>query len=403
MHSINGNYELIKRRREMNLFNDEDLSFTDDFEIEDAKTPVETKEDKDTEDKTDSKPTEEVEDGLIEVEDKRSSLNTEETEETIEDNLDGEDNNDIDDDEPLDKSDSSSSPFKPFAKALHEEGLISSFDDDEFDKLTEELGSPEEALMEVTRRSLLQEVEDYKKEQEEDYKKFIEAKEKGLDLNEWYKITENKKFYSSVSEEKLSEDENLQKQIVSKYLTEKGHSKEEVDELVEAYEDTAKLEITAKKHLSKLKELEDKKEKDLEVKKVEEEKIREQSRAKTIETLKTKIDEYKEIVPGLVINKQTKDKLFKNITQPVKEGPNGEPLTVAAAKRMEDPFKYAIIENYLIELGVFDGKFDKITAKQKSKAVSQLKNALSNSKNTSFKAGKDTIKENFDDFSLPDF
>lgn len=384
----------------MNLFNDEDLSFTDDFEIEDAKTLVETKESNDAEDKP--KDTEDVDDGFIEVEDKKSSLNTEETE-GIEDNPDGGDNNDIDDDEPLDKSDSSSSPFKPFAKALHEEGLISSFDDDEFDKLVEELGSPEEALMEVTRRSLLQEVEDYKKEQEEDYRKFIEAKEKGLDLNEWYKITENKKFYSSVSEEKLSEDENLQKQIVSKYLTGKGHSKEEVEELVEVYEDTAKLETKAKTYFNKLKELEDKKEKDLEVKKAEEEKVREQNRVKTIETLKAKIDEYKEIVPGIVINKQTKDKLFKNITQPVKEGPNGEQLTLAVAKRMEDPFKYAIIENYLIELGVFDGKFDKITAKQKSKAVSQLKNVLSNNKNTSFKAGKDTIKENFDDFSLPDF
>jgi len=217
------------------------------------------------------------------------------------------------------------------------------------------------------------------------------------------RITRKKKFYSSVSEEKLSEDENLQKQIVSKYLTEKGHSKEEVDELIEAYEDTAKLESNAKRALNRLKEIEDKKEQELEAKKAEEEKIREQNRVKTIETLKAKIDEYKEIVPGIVINKQTKDKLFKNITQPVKEGPNGEPLTLAAAKRMEDPFKYAIIENYLIELGVFDGKFDKITAKQKSKAVSQLKNALSNNKNTSFKAGKDTIKENFDDFSLPDF
>jgi len=145
----------------MNLFNDEDLSFTDDFEIEDAKTPVETKENDDAEDKP--KDTEDVDDGFIEVEVKKSSLNTEETED-IEDNPNGEDTNDIDD-EPLDKSDSSSSPFKPFAKALHEEGLISSFDDDEFDKLVEELGSPEEALMEVTRRSLLQEVEDYKKEE----------------------------------------------------------------------------------------------------------------------------------------------------------------------------------------------------------------------------------------------
>ena len=301
------------------------------------------------------------------------------------------------------KGSSSSSPYKPFAKALVEEGFLPEFADEDFDSLSTELGGDVAALIELSRRSLQEELQAYKDEQEQDFKAFIEAKEQGLDLNKWYDINQNKKLYDSITDDKVEADEKLQKSLVASYLKEKGFSQEEIDDTVETYEDTAKLELKAKVALKKLKEIEVVKEAKL----VEEKKLADSQRAKereeSIKTLKTKIEEYKEIVPGIQINKQTKDKLFKHITEPVKAGPNGEQWNLATAKRMEDPFKYAIIENYLIELGVFDGKFDKIITKQKTKALADLEKTLSSDRNTAF--GGKTAQTNDDeiDFRLPSF
>lgn len=302
------------------------------------------------------------------------------------------------------KGSSSSSPYKPFAKALVEEGFLSEFADEDFDNLSKELGGDVAALIELSRRSLQEELEAYKNEQEEDFKAFIQAKEQGLDLNKWYDINQNKKVYNSITEDKVEADEKLQKSLVASYLKEKGFSQEEIDDTIETYEDTSKLELRAKIALKKLKEIEEVKEAKLIEDKKNEDARRAKEREDSIKTLKTKIDEYKEIVPGIQINKQTKDKLFKNIIEPVKTGPNGESWNLATAKRMEDPFKYAIIENYLIELGVFDGKFDKIISKQKTKAITELERTLSANKNTAF-IGKasDNSSDDDIDFRLPKF
>lgn len=300
------------------------------------------------------------------------------------------------------KGSSSSSAYKPFAKALTEVGFLPEFTDEEYEALVEETGDEAEALMELSRRSYESELDAWKNEQNEDFKAFIEAKENGVDLNKWYDINQNKKTYSSITEDKLETDEGLQKKVVAAYLQEKGFSKEEIDDTIETYEDTAKLEGKAKSFLKNLVKIEGEKETKLVEQRKQEDAAREQQRAETLKTLKNKIEDYKEIVPGIQINKQTKERLYKAITEPSQVGPNGEQWNLPTAKRMEDPIKYAIIEAYLIEQGVFDGKFDKIMSKTKSKALADLKSKLSDSKNTAFKSGKSTASEDaYDNFSLP--
>lgn len=379
------------------LFDSVDLSDDSLIDVEidnelEVSTPPESKESK----KPKEIETVEEDDSLIDIPDTVDEL-SEEVEET-------EDNEEPKTPPQPKKGSSSSSPYKPFAKALVEEGFLPEFADEDFDTLSQELGSDVAALIELSKRSLQEELEAYKSSQEEDFKSFIAAKEQGLDLNKWYDINQNKKLYSSITEDKVEADEKLQKKLVASYLKEKGFSQEEIEDTVETYEDTAKLEAKAKVALKKLREIEEVKEAKL----IEEKKQADLQKTKeveeTIKTLKSKIEEYKEIVPGIQINKQTKDKLFKYITEPVKQGPNGEQWNLATAKRMEDPYKYAIIENYLIELGVFDGKFDKIINKQKTKALTELEKTLSSSKNTGFlgKASNNDDGEDID-FRLPKF
>jgi len=290
------------------------------------------------------------------------------------------------------KGSSSSSLIKPFAKTLAEEGILPSIDDTEFDKLVEENGGNEvAALMELTRKSILSDIEEYKKTAEADFKEFIEARDAGLDLNQWADIQEAKKFYGAITEDKIDADEDLQKDLIKEHLRLKGIDEEAITDMIESFETTGKLADNAKKSHKNLVKFAEQQEVKLKEDKVKQEETAKKQRDENLKNLRKEVDAMTEIVPGIKINKQTKDKLFTSITTPVKTGANGEQLNAAMAKRAEDPLKYAIIENYLIELGVFDGKWDKIMARTQTKAISELEKALSDKSNTQFTAGKPAL------------
>jgi len=290
------------------------------------------------------------------------------------------------------KGSSSSSPFKPFAKALYEEGVLTSYDETEFDEMLKEM-SPAEALIELNRRTLESEIEAYKAEAEEEYKSFLDAREAGVNLDAWAESQAGKKKYASIKDEDLDSDEELQKALITSDLEKRGLDKETIKDTIESYEDTNKLAKQAKTALKNLKKSQEDEEKAL----IADAKKREADNAKAqkaqLDSLKKNIEDTKEIIPGLPINKQVKDKLFNLITSPVKQTENGQSINAVMAKRMEDPIKYALLEAYFVELGLFDGKFDKIITKAKTKAVTELEKQLSNKSNTEFSnSGKDGLE-----------
>jgi len=305
------------------------------------------------------------------------------------------------------KGSSSSSPFKPFAKALSEEGFLPSFEDEEFDKLVEELGGETEALMELSRRSINEDIETYKREADEDFRNFLEARDAGLDLGQWADVYEAKKAYAGITEDKIDDDEALQKALITENLKYRGMADDEIADTIEAYETTGKLADNAKKAHKNLIKITDQQELKLKEDKVKQENATKLAREENLKSLRKEVDTITEIVPGIKINKQTKDKIFSSITTPVKTGTNGEPMNLAMVKRAENPLKYAIIENYLIEMGVFDGNWDKISVRQKSKAVAELEAKLKDGSNTNFASGKSTLGSGGSDddieFSLGNF
>lgn len=368
-------------------------------------TPVEGVEPKEVVEKPKGTPTEE-EDDLIEVVVGTTPKNTSEEDD---DDLSPDGFKEETDDEtpPKTKGSSSSSPIKPFVKALAEEGFLPSIEDEDFDKLVEEQGGPMEALMELSRRAIKEDIEEYKKNADADFKAFIEARDSGLDLNEWADIQEAKKFYGSITEDKIDEDETIQKDLIREHLRIKGVDEETIDATIDSFETTGKLADNAKKAHKNLVKFTDEQESKLKEDKAKRDEADRKAREESVKNLRKEVDVMNEIIPGIKINKQTKDKIFSNITTVVKTGSNGEPMNAAMAKRAEDPLKYAIIENYLIELGVFDGKWDKVIARSKSRAVSELEKTLSDKNNTDFKGGKSTLggggSDDDFDFQLPKF
>ncbi len=318
------------------------------------------------------------EEGLIEIPD---VIEEDDVEEVIDDD-------NPDEKEPSDskvKSGTSSpSPFEPFAKALYEEGIFSHFDVEEFAKMSEELGEVD-ALFELTRRNIDAEIAAYKDAADADYKAFVEARDKGIDLNEYAKLSKNVKKYGSIDESSLEDDEALQKTLVQDYLRNRGFSQEEIDDTVESYEDTAKmynkskiaLKNLIKSEEDKFKKLEeDAKNKDLQIK----EQVKKQK-----EELQNLIGTTEQIIPDVKLTKNEKNKLFELITAPVAKDAEGNLVNAIMKKRLENPLKYAMLEAYYHSIGLYDEKFDKLTKKAKSDSIKKLTEVLSTE---GFKTGK---------------
>jgi len=294
-------------------------------------------------------------------------------------------------DSPEVKGNSSSSPlFESFAKALYEGGVLTSYDEAEFKQLVDEVG-PAEALIELNKRTLLDEIESYKSESEEEYKSFLEAKEAGVDLNDWAKSQELKAKYKDIDDSAIESDVDLQKSIILTDLKRKGMDDETIRETIESFEDTGKLDKQAKNSFKNLKKAQEEEEKNL----VAEAKQREIDNIKTqkaqIEHLKKTITETKELIPGMVLGKDIKDSIFSIITTPVKQDTNGQPLNAVMVKRAEDPIKFALMEAYFLKMGFYDGKFDKMVTKAKTQAVKELETKLSTNNNTNYISGGDGL------------
>lgn len=283
--------------------------------------------------------------------------------------------NDVEDDANSFSIDS----YKMFAKGLYEEGIISEFDEKEFETLVKELDSPAEAIAELTRRTIENAINEYKEENGYLFKKFMLAKEKGVDLNELSKTMQKQDMFKDINENSLEDDEELQKKIVLIDLIEKGESEEDAQAIVESLSDTGKLLLKSKKALSNIKDRISKEEEELFKKAEQENKQREELYKQQLNTLKKMIFENDSIVEGIKLNEKTKKELYSMITTPYKQLDDGTKVNFVTAKRLEDPIKYAIIEAYLVMSGVFDGKLDGITKTQKTKILKEFEKTLSNS------------------------
>lgn len=272
----------------------------------------------------------------------------------------------------------SSSPYSAFAETLAERGLFSDFTKEKFGKYVEEEGDPIEALIRLNRETIESNVENWKNEMEESTKEVFEAIESGVDMDEFIKVKQSENRMIGITPEKLSEDIELQKQIVGEGLRLRGYTKDEIKEELKLYEDTDKLADKAKLHHKKLQEYHSAQKKRLEQEALQREQLQRENIKKMDETVKRSIGDLNEIIPGVKLNKQAKDDIYKSMSTVVGHGKNGNPLTSVAQKREQDPVKFDILLHYFNQIGLFDGKFNKLTTAIKSGAVKDFKSMLEN-------------------------
>ena len=398
------------------------------IEIEDSSSQgaaVNTDDEDKSKDKDKDKSTEQpthstYDDGTFEID---LTAKPSESEENEDENK-GKDGTHIDKDDEKDKdkppsdggqSDSSpsSSPFLAFAKDRASEGVFLDFNDEEWKVLVERNdGDEAAALRELSEVSVSKMIDDgvnaYKESLTDEDRALYEAKEKGLPVTEYATAKRNAEKYSKIKPEDLEDNENLQVELVSKALELKGFSSDEIKEEIEGYKTLENLQDKAEKALVGLPKVYQKKLKDLEDSAAADEESRKDQLRKRVAKMKQMVEQTPEIIPGIKLNKATREKIMKSMTTPVAKDANGQPLNPVMATRAKNPEGFEMMIHYYHQLGLFDiddsgvlkPDFSKIAKVEQSKATDKMRSVFESKEKQV--AGKANIPKGKDD-ELDDF
>lgn len=293
----------------------------------------------------------------------------------------------------------SSSPYLAFAKDRASEGVFLDFSDEDWTELVERNdGDEAQALRELHALSLSEMVrtgvEKFKESLTPEEKMLYEAKEKGVPVDRYTLAKKNYSKYSKIKADDLEENVSLQEDVVSRFLELKGFSADEIQEEIEGYKALDNLEAKAKKALEVVPKAFEKQVADIENEaKAEDERRKDQIRQR-VAKMKSMIENTPEIIPGIKLNKQVKDKIMESMTVPVAQDNQGNPLNAVMATRQKNPEGFEMLIHYYHQLGLFNiddsGRvspdFSKISKIESKKAVDSLRSVFETKQNLT--AGK---------------
>jgi hypothetical protein len=198
--------------------------------------------------------------------------------------------------------------------------------------------------------------------------------------------------YSSITDEAINNNKETQKRLIRDLFKSKGLKDVRIDKMIDAYDNTGSLAeeaLTAKEELIELQteDIKDKKNKQAEDSKIFAAKQKEQ-----LNNLFETINNTEEIVPNMKINKIMREKIFKNMIEPAEVDKNGNQVSKIMQIRGKDPVGFDVTLNYLAELGIFEGKWDKIVSKQKTNAIKDLEKKITSKQTSLSNRQKKTAK-----------
>jgi hypothetical protein len=324
-----------------------------------------------------------------ELEKEKDLIDLSEIEEDEEDN--GEDSEDSDDEDEKEKDKQKpqskkegSSPVTPFASLLQEQGLLPNLNLEDLEKSENKV----EALVEAFKSELETFKRGFIESFPEELIDMAEAVSKGLPF-EQIKDSKIKQInYSSLSESKLSESEDLQKSIINDYLLEKGFKRDKIDKFIEKYEDSGELESEAKEALGELKEIFKEKEENIKKSFIQQQRELEDNNKKIIKDIETKVLSANEIIPGRKISEEIKRKTLDSMLKIVDQTRDGVALNGIMAARSKDPIKFDMNVAYLMNITNNFTDWSKLINSVKTSAVKDFERILSESNNTSHQSGK---------------
>jgi len=335
---------------------------------------------------------EDVEETVSKKEVKKQEVAKKETEENLEFNpeeLLNKNTNEDNEAPQVNNDNNNSSPASIFATFLLDKGVLSSFNQEEFNTYLKENGE-EEALSYLYEVEVESRYSDAKKQLAEDKSEiltYFDMLDSGVDPNEAKPLAYEKKKYSSIKENELEDNESLRKDILNMYYKSKGFSQKEIDRSVKSLVNSGEDVEAAKDSLKELNASIDKRIKEAEVNAKKEYDEAERRRVELINNLHSKVDSTKEIF-GNSINKQTHTKLKEFLTPVESNGRMVDGLTNWLIKDPDNKIKLA----YMILSGIADGDLSKINNIKKTSAINELEKALKTNK-ASISEGNHTIEQ----------
>ena len=142
-----------------------------------------------------------------------------------------------------------SSPILPFASLLQEKGFLPHLDMDEFSNEEDQI----DALTSAIRNEISIANEGFINSFPKELLDMARAVANGVPVSQLRESKLQELEYTTISEDKLTEDTNLQKKLVRNYLKEKGFKDAKIEREVTRYEDLGDLETEAKDALEELK------------------------------------------------------------------------------------------------------------------------------------------------------
>ena len=273
-----------------------------------------------------------------------------------------------------------------YAKSLQEQGL-SDFNEEEYLKAIEEKGEAA-AFIELLDKAGEDRIESRRKELDTYSQEYIKLREAGFNPEDASTLVGNYEAVSSITLERLSEDESLQEQVIRDVSILQGKANDEIDEDIQLLKDTDKLKARSEKHLQALQQYYKKA--------VDQELVNKQNAAAAAKkanddymaSLKENVFNSKEILKGKQINRQTQEKIYDAIAKPVKLE-DGSYTNKIWAKRKENPIEFDKRLAYLLESGIFDGSTKTLATDVRTKVVENMQKVLEG--NRKFSSGSPII------------
>jgi len=276
--------------------------------------------------------------------------------------------------EPSAQGTKDSSPLTPYAKMLVAEGLLPNIDLEKFDGTVE-------SLLEAQRTYDETRFNEYKESTLDPRVKWLQDNlEQGVPLKNLLEIEEAKFNLEKISEDSLESDETLQREVIRNYYKETtSFSEEKINSLINRLETVGDLKDESLSTLPELKSIIQAKEQ----KQVEQAKLaREQAikqQEEVLSNFKTTLDKTEEIIKGVKMTPQIKDRIYKTLTTPVAvDEQSGVLMNKIAQARAEDPLNFEISLAYLFEITSGFKDWTALTSSGKRKAIDEFQESLKN-------------------------
>lgn len=266
-----------------------------------------------------------------------------------------------------------------FAKYLKEQGLLDELNEEEFSKIASESGDFIEPLkvtiQENFSRRERQHIEKLN-EEARGYKEWKEMLDKGIDPQEAFTITYQKEKLGAITEDALKENQDLRKEVLYNYYKETTEfTDQEIGDLVEQQVQLKKDVDMSKVALPKLMGILNEREKQLEQQQLAQKAEQQKQLESQMSDLKTKVLAVDEFL-GNKFHSKTKDKIYEMLTKPVVRYENGMEANVIWAEYNKDPNAFMVKVAVLKELGVWDGKIDRVKQVAKNEALEDIQKVI---------------------------